>query len=243
MREELAASHKEVYHLLLVDDDENFRKAHKRLLHLVQFAQLNGRFEVTDADSADNAIAKLKERRFDCVLLDYVMPGRDGLSCLKEMLSIYPDLPVILFTGAGNESIAAETLKHGAMDYLIKGKLSLEILERAIVNVITRQAMVKKIEEQRKQLLEAERHRVMVQTLGAACHHLSQPITVLRTCLVMIKRNENISKESHEMIISAFAAIESLCDILWKMNHVVKFSTESYLNTGSSSEDNEILKI
>jgi len=243
MAEKFTISQKEIYRILLVDDDENFRKAHKRLLHLVHFSRLNARFEVVDVDSADNAMKSLKEGRFDCVLLDYVMPGRDGLSCLQDMQCMYPDMPVILLTGAGNEQVATEALKEGAMDYLIKGKITLEVLERAIINVITKEAMLKHIEEQHKQLLDMERHRVMIQTLAAACHHLSQPITVLRTCIVMIKRQDNISSESHEMIMKAYAAIEEVCDILWKMNHVSRFSTEPYLNTPSSSEEDEILKI
>lgn len=243
MPDDLTVTHKDVYRILLVDDDENFRKAHKRLLNLVHFARLNAYFEVVEAGGADDAIAKLREGPFDCVLLDYVMPGRDGLTCLKEMNYMYPDMPIILLTGAGNEQIAVDAMKEGAMDYLIKGTLSLETLERAIVNVITKASMLKQIEDQRKRLLEAERHRVMIQTLGAACHHLSQPVTVLRTCMVMIKRKDDISSETHEVIMKAFSAIESICDILWKMNHVSNFSTEPYLNSSSTSDENEILKI
>jgi len=243
MPDEFNVTHKDAYCVLIVDDDENFRKAHKRLLNLVHFARLNAYFEVVDAGNADDAIRKLNEGPFDCVLLDYVMPGRDGLTCLKQMHYMYPDMPIIVLTGAGNEQIAVDTLKEGAMDYLIKGTLSLETLERAIVNAITKAAMLKQMEDQRKQLLEAERHRVMIQTLGAACHHLSQPVTVLRTCMVMIKRRDDLSSETRDAIMKAFSAIETVCDILWKMNHVSKFSTEPYLNTFASGDNNEILKL
>jgi len=243
MAERFTVGQKDLYRILLVDDDETFRKAHKRLLNLVNYSKLNARFEVVDVDSADNAVAGLRDGHFDCVLLDYVMPGRDGLSCLKEVQSLYPDMPIILLTGAGNEQIAVDAMKYGAMDYLMKGNLTLEELERAIVNVVTKQAMLKQIEEQRKQLIEAERNRVMIQTLGAACHHLSQPVTVLRACLTMIKKKEDISSETNEMIMKAFTAIETVCDILWKMSHVSQFSSEQYLNTSTYSEDSEILKI
>ena len=243
MPEDFIVTHKDIYRILLVDDDDNFRKAHKRLLNLVHFSRLNAYFEVVDSGSADDAINKLRESPFDCVLLDYVMPGRDGLTCLKEMHYMSPDMPIILLTGAGNEQVAVDALKEGAMDYLIKGTLSLEMLERSIVNVITKAAMLKQLEDQRKQLLEVERHRVMIQTLGAACHHLSQPVTVLRTCMVMIKRKDDLSSETHEVIMKAYNAIETVCDILWKMNHVSKFTTEPYLEAFASGENNEILKL
>jgi FixJ family two-component response regulator len=258
MLEQYAIGRQDVYHILLVDDDENYRKAHVRLLHLVHVARLNATFNVTAVDSADNAMKALQARQFDCVLLDYAMPERDGLSCLREMQLLYPDMPVILVTGAGNEKIAADAMKDGASDYLIKGSLSLEVMEKAIVNVITKAAMLRKIEEQRKQLNEAERHRVMIQTLGAACHHLGQPVTVLRTCIVMMKRTEgragdaedgrdagNAQKnapEMHGIIMEAFEAIEKICDILFKMNHMSQFTTESYLSESPSSDTNEILK-
>lgn len=236
-------THKEVYRILMVDDDELFRKAHKRLLHLVHFSRINAFFEVVDVDSAANAMKALKETSFDCVLLDYVMPECSGLKCLKDIVESWPDLPVILFTGAGNERVAAGALKDGAIDYLIKGKLTLETLERAIVSAITKAAMVKQIEDQRKQLMDAERNRVMAHTLAACSHHLSQPVTVLRTFLVMMKRNESVSGEVQEMVTNSFVAIETICDILWRMNHITEYTTESYLNTTLPGEDNEILKM
>jgi len=243
MVDEFVVRHKECYNILMVDDDDNFRNAHKRLLHLVHFQRLNAVFEVSDVNSADAAMQKLKEASFDCILLDYAMPGRDGLSCMNDINLLYPDMPIILFTGAGNENVAVNALKEGAMDYLIKGSISIEMLEMAIVNAITKATMLKHIEEQKKQILDAERDRVMVQTLASACHHLGQPVSVIRTCLVILKRQADVDSDIYKTILSAYAAIESVCEILWKMNHVYNFTTEPYLKAFSSTDENEMLKL
>ncbi len=75
--------------LLLVDDDPNHREIYQRRL------QRRG-YRVRVAGSADAAVAALRESMPAAVVLDIVMPARDGLSALQEMIALRPDLPVII---------------------------------------------------------------------------------------------------------------------------------------------------
>ena len=237
----------DVSQVLLVDDDDHFRSAHERLLNLFRVRQGDQAFHARGVASGQEALDVLAKERIDCVLLDYQMPDGDGVLWLKRILSIYPDMPIIFVTGEGDEGVAVEAMKQGAMDYLIKGALTIEFLEKSLANAIARGAMAKKIEEQKQLLMENERCRVMVQTLGAACHHLGQPVTVLHACLVMVKRTEDVSEKGQKLINDAFMAIESIYDIIWRLRHVSRFETESYLSFKSSraamSDDSEILRI
>ncbi|HKE19661.1 MAG TPA: ATP-binding protein [Kofleriaceae bacterium] len=105
--------------VLLVDDDVVDRR-------FVQRALAQGGLEValTEADDAEQALSALTEQRFDCVLLDYRIPGRDGLWVLKAARAAGVEVPVVMLTGHGDEDTAVSLMKAGAADYLVKGALS-----------------------------------------------------------------------------------------------------------------------
>ena len=85
---------------LNVDDDSDFLKITKRILEVL------GAFQVDTALSVDEAMEKLKKTTYDAIVSDYQMPGKDGLDFLKELRASGNDVPFILFTGKGRESIA-----------------------------------------------------------------------------------------------------------------------------------------
>lgn len=76
---------------------------------------------ITKATSPDEALSRLSERGFDCIVSDYDMPERNGLEFLADVLAERPELPFILYTGKGNEEIAAEAINAGVTGYLQKG--------------------------------------------------------------------------------------------------------------------------
>jgi two-component system, NtrC family, response regulator AtoC len=86
------------------------------------------RFEVASVPSARGAFQYLGAHPVDVVLLDYRLPDLDGLECLRKIRQRYPDVPVIVITGAGSEEVAVEAMKLGATDYLVKhGKYLLTV--------------------------------------------------------------------------------------------------------------------
>ena len=77
-----------------------------------------------------------KERRPDCVLLDYLLPGKDGLEVVRDLRSSGNQVPVIVLTGQGDERLAAEVIRAGATDYLPKNGLTAELIGRALRNAL-----------------------------------------------------------------------------------------------------------
>lgn len=77
---------------------------------------------------------------FDCVISDYDMPNVDGLELLERVREDDLDLPFILFTGKGSESIAAEAISRGVTDYLQKttGSEQYNILANRVRNAVAR---------------------------------------------------------------------------------------------------------
>lgn len=98
---------------LVVDDEKSSRLNIKDLLS-------SEGFHVEEADDGLSALEFLKRKSFDVVLLDIRMPKMDGLTVLKQMKKLQPQLPVIMFTAFGTSERAIEAMKVGAFDYVTK---------------------------------------------------------------------------------------------------------------------------
>ena len=116
--------------VLLVDDEEDFVEA------LAERLVARG-LRADTAGSGAEAIARVKERAYDAVLLDMAMPGLDGLQTLKALLAINPDLQVILLTGRATLKQGVEAMKLGALDLLEK-PADIATLEARIENAARR---------------------------------------------------------------------------------------------------------
>lgn len=136
--------------ILLVDDE-------KVNLELTSVIFRNRGFSVLTASNASDAVALVESERPDVVLLDYMMPGKDGSDALKEIRLNSPDTPVIILTGRGNELIAVELMKAGAADYIRKPFLNQDLLER-----VERVLAVRAVELKNRDLLQ-ERDRLLAE--------------------------------------------------------------------------------
>jgi DNA-binding NtrC family response regulator len=75
---------------------------------------------VTGVDSGEKAIASVREAPFDLVILDMVLPRVDGLTVLREMGTVRPEMPVVMVTGYASVETAIKAMKMGASDYVVK---------------------------------------------------------------------------------------------------------------------------
>jgi two-component system, OmpR family, phosphate regulon response regulator OmpR len=99
-------------HILVVDDDEGIRSLLKKYLNENQYL-------VTTADSSEDAAEKVKVIKFDLIILDIMMPGKNGLEFIKDHQN-FIDTPIILLTAKGLATERIKGLEIGADDYLPK---------------------------------------------------------------------------------------------------------------------------
>lgn len=99
--------------ILWVDDEIESLKPH------ILFLEQKG-FTILTAVSGDDAVIKVREEQLDLVLLDEVMPGKDGLTTLEEIKEIKPHLPVVMVTKSEEESLMEEAIGQKIDDYLTK---------------------------------------------------------------------------------------------------------------------------
>jgi len=100
--------------VLHVDDASGFLKAAKQIL------EMQGNFQVETASSVEEAKERMKQKPYDVVVSDYIMPGKDGLEFLKELRDNGNNIPFIIFTGKGRETVAIRALNLGADQYINK---------------------------------------------------------------------------------------------------------------------------
>ena len=100
-------------HLLLVDDENDFLTAYSR-----RFIRRNADIDI--ASSGAEALEKVREKQFDVVVLDVMMPGMSGIETLRRIKALDPSLPVIILTGHANSKAMIEGMECGAFDYLLK---------------------------------------------------------------------------------------------------------------------------
>jgi len=109
--------------VLVVDDEEN-------VTHLVSSALRFDGFETITADSGTSALAKIVEYDPDLVVLDVMMPGRDGLGVLQDLRAAGSQVPVIFLTARDTSGDRVSGLRAGADDYVVKPFSIEELLAR-----------------------------------------------------------------------------------------------------------------
>ena len=116
-----------IAHILVVDDDDGIRSLVKKYLN-------ENNYLVTTANSAEDAQEKILIIKFDLIVLDIMMPGKNGLEFIKENKNML-DTPVILLTAKGEPNERIKGLEIGADDYLSKPFEPKELILR-IQNII-----------------------------------------------------------------------------------------------------------
>ena len=136
--------------ILIIDDE-------KVILDLTSIILKNRGYDVFTANDAADGFDIIENQQPELVLLDYMMPGIDGLTALKVIRERYPDTYVIMFTGKGSEEIAVELMKAGAYDYILKPFNNQDLADR-IENVLR----IREVEISNRELMR-ERERLLAE--------------------------------------------------------------------------------
>jgi two-component system cell cycle sensor histidine kinase/response regulator CckA len=153
-RTKLSRTNTAEWKILVVDDNPGDRRLYR--LYLEESAdQL---YEIWEADTAEEALQLCRSIQPDCVLLDYGLPAMSGIEMLQAAAAEHGDLPfaVLMLTGHRHGDIVAESLRHGAQDYLVKDITTRAYLERAVQNAIQKFALERQKKETEQALRESE---------------------------------------------------------------------------------------
>lgn len=133
--------------ILIVDDDEGDRRQIRRALK-----KADALCDCTETRDINEAIAACQVNSFDCALVDYQLPGSDGLAAISSLHDLYPFMAIVMSTGQGDEMVAADAMKRGACDYLPKANLSAHFIWQTIESAVGRSSLEREVAQQRAEI-------------------------------------------------------------------------------------------
>jgi signal transduction histidine kinase len=155
-------------HVLLVEDNAG----DARLLREMFCREKAGNIQLTHLLRMSDAETLLAKGGVDIVLLDMGLPDAHGIETVQRACSVAPGVPIVVLTGLEDEALAAEAMKAGAQDYLIKGQIENRALPRALRHAMERHRM-----QAETDLVRALQLQLRDQFLSHVSHELRSPLT------------------------------------------------------------------
>jgi signal transduction histidine kinase len=172
-----AVGEKKALRVLLVEDNAG----DARLLREMFSKESAGSFALTHLTRMSDAEKLLAQGGVDIVLLDMGLPDGHGLETLRRARAAAPDVVMIVLTGLEDEALAAEAIKEGAQDYLIKGQIENRALPRALRHAMDRHRMQAEADVMRNHQL-----RLKDEFLSHVSHELRSPLTSIYSFTTII---------------------------------------------------------
>ena len=188
--------------VLVIDDSPLDQAVYKRTLR---------DFELTFEGSGEAGLDRLAAEEFDLVLLDFQLPRMNGgevLSKIRRELKL--DLPVVVVTGGGSESVAASLFRIGALDYVTKDDLHSPRVQAAALGAIERhwldrarlraedelrsrkdelEAALRQLQEAQAQLVQSEKMAGLGQLVAGIAHEINNPVAYVANNLAVLSRD------------------------------------------------------
>lgn len=185
-------------------------------------------YEIISANDGETGIEKAKKELPDLILLDIMMPGKNGLQVCKELLEeeTTKDIPIIMVTA----KVAADDIKigleAGAFDYIKKPFNKTELMARV------RTAL--KYSEARKTALDSEKRNMFAATVVTANHKIRQPLTLLNLTSAAIKRELEKDEISKEVVLKKInfleIAVKEINEVLKQLQNIKDPVFSEYAN-------------
>jgi DNA-binding NtrC family response regulator len=203
--------------VLIVDDDVTHASLVQQ--NLQKFA--GKKFNILWKQSAQAALEELKRKRsIDIILMEYFLPGKNGLDFVKELHEGGIETPIIFLTATKDYRVAIEAMKTGVEEYLLKEEASETFLPRTILNVLDRVQLRKQIAEAERNRIFAERRTEAIRELIVAiCHEFNNPLTAIKLTADAMAR-QDLQEKQKQMIAEISADIQTIEGKIKKLQNV-----------------------
>jgi signal transduction histidine kinase len=191
-----------------------------RLLQEMFSKEKAGNFELKYLARMDEAVARLEKGGVDVVLLDMGLPDGHGLDTVRRAQAVAPNVPVIVLTGLEDEALAAEAMKEGAQDYLIKGQIESRALPRALRHAIERHRM-----QAETDLIRTNQLQFKDSFLSHVSHELRSPLNAIYQFVAILSDSvagemNQVQHEYLDIILRNVKQLQAMIDDLLEVTRV-----------------------
>lgn len=196
--------------LLLVEDNADETALIKeQLLHAKNIS-----FNISSVDRLDVTLARLAEGNIDLIMLDLTLPDSRGLDTFMKVHGRFPEVPIIVLTGMGDENLAVRLVREGAQDYLLKGHANIDTLVQSARYALERNRVRTISQESLKRLREL--NETKSQFVSEVSHELRTPLAIIRE-FVSLVRDEVVgplNEKQQNCLESALRNCDRLADLI-----------------------------
>jgi signal transduction histidine kinase len=139
-------------------------------------------------DALERLVRRPQEQEFALVLLDLSLGETEGLETFRTVRERVPAIPIVVFTGQDDETLAAESLQAGAQDYLVKGRVNSDMLARSLRYAVERGKVEEQLRQHAAELAESGRRKD--EFLAILSHELRNPLSPLAMAAELLGREE-----------------------------------------------------
>lgn len=210
--------------VLIVDDDP----AIIRLLDAV--LQNAGVSSVAHVTSAERALAQAEAA--DVVLLDHQLPDHEGVDLLRSLRERPRPPSVVMITAHGNEALAAESLRRGADDYLVKDGTLPNLLPKVLERVRRERALKRALEMAEAELVQAERRAAMGEMTVTLHHEINNPLMAASAEVdLLLAAPEALPPAQREGLMEVRVALGRIRDIVKRIGSLSDARSATYVGT------------
>ena len=215
--------------ILVIDDCADDRELYARALRRTTQVY----YSMIEAADGRSGLELLRRVDPDCVLLDYSLPGTNGLDVLRDIRAEWQDVPVVILTGQGNEAIAVEAMKNGAQDYVLKSQLDGDKLHRVIHSACETRALQRRIVQQRDTLELFTR---------ALAHDLNEPLRTIRSYVEIVCKSGQLSDRNKGFLSTVSSAAQHMERLVGMVTHYARLEAEQLPTERETYDANELVQ-
>lgn len=221
----------EFLQVLLVEDSPT----DAQLFQHIFFRAATGDWKLIHVERLSEAIAVCQTQSFNLALLDLRLPDSEGLDTISDFNQAVPDVPIIILTMFDDEELAIQAMAQGAQDYLVKDRVTTQLLRRSIRYAIERSQILQQLRNSERATLEAlnqerELNQLKSYFVSMVSHEFRNPLSSLRVMSELLLSFDNSltleRKERYAQQINT--TIEQMCQLLDEVILLGKVETGNF---------------